>query len=125
MKQSLLFLTLFLISFGVFSQSEQAEIKVGAIFSIKKSTNLPFDHLHFPRTNFIVKRGGVANYKGLNGMKVKVVKLLKDDMVTLTSINGKKFFNTYKYVEADISKALEAGELQYLDLRSKSTVATN
>ncbi|UWX54716.1 hypothetical protein NYZ99_18070 [Maribacter litopenaei] len=125
MKHLLSFLTLFLVSFGVFSQTESSEIKVGDIFTIQKSTNLPFDHIHFPKTNFIIKRVGVANYKGLDDTKVKVVKLLGDDMVTLTSVNGKKFFNAYKYVEADINKALEEGELQYLDLRSKTTVATN
>lgn len=125
MKNLLAFLTLFLVSFGVFSQAESTDIKVGDIFTIQKSSNLPFDHIHFPRANFIIKRGGVANYKGLDDVKVKIVKKLDDDIVKLTSVSGKKFFNTYKYVKADITKALKEGELQYLDLRGKSTVATN
>ncbi|RRQ50342.1 hypothetical protein DZC72_07260 [Maribacter algicola] len=125
MKHLLSLLTLFLVSFGAFSQTESAEIKVGDIFSIQKSSNLPFDHIHFPKANFIIKRGGVADYKGLDDVKVKVVELLDDGMAKLTSVNGKKFFNTYKYVKADMTQALEDGELQYLDLRSKSTVATN
>ena len=125
MKHLLSFLTLFLVSFAATSQTDTADIKVGDIFTIQKTSNLPFDHIHFPRANFIIKRGGVANYKGLDDVKVKVVKVLGDDMVKLTSVSGKKFFNTYKYVKADIANALEDGELQFLDLRNKSTVATN
>lgn len=125
MKKSLTFLTLFLVSFGIFGQAESSEIKVGDMFTIEKNTNVPFEHLHFPRANFIIKRGGVANYKGLDDVKVKVVKLLEDDMVKLTSVSGKKFFNTYKYVKADLTKALEDGELKYIDLKNKSTVAVN
>lgn len=125
MKHLVSFLTLFIVSFGAFSQAESAEVKVGDIFTIQKSTNLPFDHINFPNANFIIKRGGVANYKSLDDVKVKVVKLLEDDMVKLTTVNGKKFFNSYKYVNANMAKALQEGELEYLDLRSKSTVATN
>jgi hypothetical protein len=125
MKHLVSFLTLFLVSFGVFGQTETADVKVGDIFTIQKSTNLPFDHIHFPRANFIIKRGGVANYKSLDDVKVKVVKVMEDDMVQLTAVDGKKFFNSYKFVKADMAKALEAGELEYLDLRSKTTVANN
>ncbi|MDC6388181.1 hypothetical protein PP182_05785 [Maribacter sp. PR1] len=125
MKHVLTFLTLFLVSFGVFGQEKSNEIEVGDIFTIQTDSNLPFNHIHFPSSNFIIKRGGIANYKSLDDVKVKVVKVYDNDVIKITSLNGKKFFNIYKYVKADIEEALENGELQYIDLSKKSTVAVN
>lgn len=113
------------MSFGVFGQENSTEIEVGDIFTIQTDSNLPFNHIHFPNANFIIKHGGIANYKSLDDVKVKVVKVYDNDIVKLTSTNGKKFFNIYKNVKADIEKALEEGELQYIDLSKKSTVAVN
>jgi hypothetical protein len=125
MKYAFILLTFLLASNSSFSQEKYDNLKAGDVLSINKDTNMPFDYLHFPRPNFIIKRGAIANYKALDGMKVRIEEMSEGTTVKLTPLNGKKFFNRFLYVKADLEKALENNELKLLNTYNKSVALTN
>ncbi|MGB6151483.1 MAG: hypothetical protein WBG48_05780 [Pricia sp.] len=94
------------------------DVAVGDIFEIGEPDANTYKHIDFPRANFIIKRGGIANYKSVHGEKVVVtsVKEKKDGktQITLKRNDGGRFFGSHKFVAADIKHALESGELQAL-----------
>ncbi len=99
----------------IWSQELADNTKSGDLFIINKTNNQPFEHIFFPKSNFIIKRGGIANYKGLDETTVRVESLFKgknnDLFVNLRPLGSKKFFNIYANVEANLTKALERKEL--------------
>ncbi|MFS4468717.1 hypothetical protein [Maribacter sp. 2210JD10-5] len=103
------------VSHNSISQESESIVKQGDILIISKDSNVPFKHIHFPRKNFILKRGNIANYKNLDGMAVRVEELINNSdtkqRATLSPLSRKKFFNSYTTVTADISKAIQSGEL--------------
>lgn len=123
LKFVLVTLTIFLLSGSSFGQ-DNYDLKAGDVLAITKETNTPFNHLHFPRANFIIKRGGIADFKTLDGMKVKIEEISEDNTVKLIPLDGKKFFNRLTYVNADLEKALESNELKLLSNYTKSIVST-
>ena len=92
--------------------------KVGDLLIINTPTNHSFNHVDFPNLNVIVKRGGLANYKNVYGLKVIIKEVIVSDngdkKVVLERHDNKKFFNFLKNVKADYNKALNAGELSKL-----------
>ncbi|MBT8293436.1 MAG: hypothetical protein HKP39_01345 [Eudoraea sp.] len=97
------------------SYIEPQEVQVGDIFKIGDSEAPRYEHIKFPRPNFIIKRGGVANYKGLPGNKV-VVTSVEEKMdgtllVKIKKADGGRFFGSHWEVSADLKGALETGEL--------------
>jgi hypothetical protein len=91
------------------------EVQVGDIFRIGDPDAPRYEHINFPRPNFIIKRGGVANYKGLPGNKV-VVTAVEEKMdgtlvVRIKKVDGGRFFGSHWEVSADLKGALETGEL--------------
>jgi len=113
-------LTFILFSQNAFNQVNYENLKPGDVLSIYKDSNTPFQHLHFQKPNFIIKRGTIANYRALDGMKVKIEEIPQESMVKLTPLNGKKFFNVFSYVKANLRKVLESNELKLLSIDSKS-----
>lgn len=103
-----------LMSFGLFAQqSTSTDFKVGDNYIIEKTDNQDFDHLKFPKKNFIIKRGGIADLKGLSNTVITIVEISESgDWVTLKKADGTKFFNRYPVVRAHLPKALQAGELK-------------
>lgn len=116
MKRLLPVLAILCLSYSVSAQTVTPHVKVGDVLTINKTSNLPFQYILFPKGNFIIKRGGIANYKGLHGQKVKVVAIDENNQAKLVSMNGKRFFNIYNYVKADLTNALVKQELQYVNL---------
>ena len=116
MKKNILF-TLLMIFFSgiIFSQSSNSSINVGDVFIIGEVSNNNYKHINFPRPNFIIKKGGIASYKNIPGEKVEVtsIKEKKDgSLVATVKLTSKKnFFNSHKYVTADISEAISEKEL--------------
>ena len=113
MKKTLLF-TIFLV-FAVFTNAQEKEVEVGDTLTIYKPTNSNFSYVHFPRRNFIIKRGGIANMKSVHLEEV-VVRSLEykaggKTLATLERADGGKFFMRFKTVQASLEKALKAGEL--------------
>lgn len=92
-----------------------SEIKVGTELKIGAASAATYQHLVLPRKNFIIKRGGLANYKSLKNITVVVAavntKKNGDVEVTLKRKNSKKFFNSHPTIKADYTKALEQKEL--------------
>lgn len=124
LKFALLLFTLLLIPHSSFGQ-DNSDLKTGDVLIITKNNNTPFNHLYFPRPNFIIKRGGIANFKALDGMKVRIEEISEGTTVKLIPLDGKKFFNRYTYVNASLEKALENNELKLVNNYSKSIVSSN
>lgn len=93
----------------------QENVKVGDVLEIGSPEARTYKHIDFPRANFIIKRGGIANYKNLKGQKVVVtaVEEKKDGSkeIKLRKENGSRFFHSHTVVAANYRKALESGEL--------------
>ena len=111
-----LLLITFLIMSGLTIQAQETQnIKVGTIVTIEKPSTTDFNHIHFPRKNFIIKKGGIVNYKRELGKKVEIIALesKKDGtrQARLKRTDGRKFFKSYTSVLADIDQAIEAGEI--------------
>jgi hypothetical protein len=74
-----------------------------------------YKYISFPRANFIIKKGGLANYKNIKGKKVQIKSVKKKEdgslIATIELISKKKFFNSHKYVKVDIYKAIDKKEL--------------
>ncbi|MDC6390450.1 hypothetical protein PP182_17300 [Maribacter sp. PR1] len=94
------------------------DVQVGDVFEIGKPETNIYQHIKFPRANFIIKRGGIANYKRAEGEKVVVTSVKeKKDGTTLVKIkrtDGNRFFGSHTVVSADFKEALESGELEVL-----------
>ncbi|MEA1787549.1 hypothetical protein U1E44_15715 [Arenibacter sp. GZD96] len=109
-----------LFTLGSFQSSEEIstqveDVKVGTVLKIGEATTSTYAHINFPRANFIIKRGGLANYKSVEGNHVVVTDVVTkangEKVITFERKNGQKFFRNYTSVSANLAKALEAGEL--------------
>ena len=91
------------------------DIEVGDLLEIGKTENYEYSHVQFPRPNFIIKKGGIANYKKLNGTIVEVTEVKKDkkgeSIIKVRRKDGKKFFGSFPVVVANYDKALASKEL--------------
>ncbi len=131
MKTKHLFLcfTIALFSVGSYAQTTSYDqvVKVGDELVIGPLTDGNYQFINVPRKNFIIKRGGIANYGSLANNKVVVVKLKKDrdenTIVTFKRSDNTKFFNRYKTLSADLNKAIANGELKWLDPSGRKTLA--
>ena len=94
------------------------DVQVGDVFEIGKPETNTYKHINFPKANFIIKRGGIANYKRAEGEKVVVTSIKeKKDGTTLVKIkrtDGNRFFGSHTVVSVDFKEALESGELELL-----------
>ena len=92
------------------------EVRVGDVLEIGRPETNTFKHINFPRANFIIKRGGRANYKRVEGNKVVVTSIKeKKDGTTQVKIkrkDGGRFFGSHAVVAADFDEAIKSGELQ-------------
>lgn len=97
-------------------EKKQVPIQEGTILTIAEPVSADYQHIHFPRKNFIIKRGGIANMKSVFGKKVEVVAYAYTDKgdtkVTLKRTDGKKFFRNFRTVDAHLEDALSSGELK-------------
>tara|TARA_R110002049_G_scaffold117704_6_gene271334 strand:- start:3116 stop:3487 length:372 start_codon:yes stop_codon:yes gene_type:complete len=87
---------------------------VGDVLKINTPKSVSFKYIDFPKLNFIVKRGGIANYKSVYGELVIVKKVIdkNDDIhVVLERKDGKKFFGYLKQVTANYTESIKAGEI--------------
>jgi len=98
--------------------TKDSNVDVGDVFEIGKPEANKYKHIDFPRENFIIKRGGIANYKRAEGEKVVVtaVKEKKDGttQIKFKKTDGGRFFGSHTVVAADYHEAISSGELQGL-----------
>ncbi len=117
MKKILFFTLLAFLTLEVQSNTNptQNTIEVGDVLTIGNPSAQKYQHIKFPKTNFIIKKGGIPNYKALAGSNVTVTYVEKKEdgttVITLKKEDGKKFFNTITVVKADFEKALEEKEI--------------
>lgn len=97
------------------SQVSKTDIQVGDTFEIGHPEKNKYQHIDFPRANFIIKRGGIANYMSVVGEKVVVTSLKeKKDGTTQAKIkrtDGGRFFGSHATVTIDYVQALRTDEL--------------
>ncbi|MCK0192037.1 hypothetical protein [Arenibacter sp. F20364] len=122
MKQLLFVVLMWVATVSVNGQNDKdvilPEVKVGDVLEIGRPNAPVYKHIDFPKPNFIIKRGGIANYKRVEGNKV-VVTLIKEKkdgtvQVKIKKVDGGKFFKSQTVVSADLKKALQSGELRVL-----------
>ncbi|MCK0161255.1 hypothetical protein [Allomuricauda sp. F6463D] len=94
---------------------DPSQVTVGDVLVIGHPDARIYKHIDFPRANFIIKKGGIADFKGLVGSQVLVTAVKENKkgtlIVKIKKANGKKFFNSHAVIRADLKNALESGEL--------------
>lgn len=116
MKFNILFSFLFIfLSSIMYAQTSNSNIKVGDVFVIGEVENNNYEHIDFPRANFIIKKGGLANYNTIKGEKVQIKSIKEkengDFVATIELASKKRFFNSHKYVKVNINEAISQKEL--------------
>ena len=111
------------IALGVLSMNAQeatsrlVTVEKGDTIQIGNPSTSNYKHIKFPRANFIMKRGNLANYKTIAGEDVIVTEvMLNEDGTSKINVkrkDGRKFFNTVSTVTINFEDALEAGEVNY------------
>lgn len=99
----------------IYAQSADMKINIGDTFMISEVQDNNYEHIHFPKENFIRKKGGLPNYENIVGQKVEVTSIKKKDdgsvIATVKLASGKSFFNSHKYITIDLKEAIDNREL--------------
>ena len=116
MKNTILssFLAFFVTVF-MYSQSSSSNFKSGDVFLIGNANYNNYKHINFPNANFIIKKGGIVNYKNIKGEKVVITSIKQKNsgkhVATIKLVEPRKFFNSHKYITVDIDEAIKNNEL--------------
>ncbi|OMP31596.1 MULTISPECIES: hypothetical protein [Mangrovimonas] len=108
------------LNFNSFSATSniQDSVVIGDVLTINTPESQTFKDIDFPKLNLVVKRGGVASYNSVDNVPVVVSEIKADKngntIVVLKRQDGKKFFNQYKEVSANLQDALASGELSVI-----------
>ncbi len=105
----------FFVSILMYGQTSTSNFNEGDVFQIGIVNNDNYKHINFPRKNFIIKKGGIVNYKNIKGQKVVVTSVEEKNngkkIATIKLLDSRRFFNSHKYVTVDIDEALKSKEL--------------
>ena len=105
----------FLVTAFMYSQNSTSEFNSGDVFKIGNAKHNNYKYINFPRANFIVKKGGIANYKNIKGEKVVITSIEEKSngkrVATIKLVESRKFFNSHKYVTVNIDDAIKNKEL--------------
>jgi hypothetical protein len=103
------------LSGTLYAQSVDSEIRVGDVFTIGVADNNNYKHINFPRPNFIIKKGGIANYKNIIGKKIEIISIKEEKegskIATIRLTSKHSFFNSHKYLDVHIEEAIANKEL--------------
>ncbi len=108
-----LILTAFFLGFHLFLNA-QSSPKIGDELVINSPKGIHYNHISFPRLNFLVKKGKPANYKSVYGNKVVVRQVIYKGSKTYVLIekkNREKFFGYITQVKANYNESIKSGEL--------------
>lgn len=115
MKKLIITCIIFIFAVNIHAQEEN-KVEVGQVFEIVKPSGNDFQHIHFPKKNIIIKRGGIANDKFVVGKKIVVseIKTQKDGTkkVVVKLKDGSNFYKAIPTVAIDIDNALKNGEIK-------------
>ena len=96
-------------------QKQQVNIQKGVVLTIESPSASDYQHVQFPRKNFIIKRGGIADMKTVLGKKVEIIDYVYTSNgsteVTLKRVDGKRFFRKFPTITARLEDAIRSGEL--------------
>ncbi|WP_445383943.1 hypothetical protein ACT6NV_07920 [Robiginitalea sp. IMCC44478] len=99
-------------------QAQTSMLQQGQVLKIDRPESGNFEYVKFPRKNFIIKRGGIADMKSVEGMLV-VVQSFKETKwgteVTLKRKDGRKFFRNFPTITAIWPDARDKGELHLVN----------
>jgi len=105
----------FFITILSYSQSSISDFNSGDVFLIGNANHNNYKHINFPKTNFIIKKGGIANYKNIIGEEVVLTSIKEKNngklVATIKLVGPRKFFNSHTYVTVDIDEAIKNKEL--------------
>ncbi len=97
------------------AQTDMPVAKEGDIYLIAETINDNYLYIKVPKDNFIVKRGGIRDYKSFAGKKVVLSKIKKNNkgetVATIKLASGKRFFKSHKYLKVLLPQAISEGEL--------------
>ncbi|MEW7292387.1 hypothetical protein [Aquimarina sp. 2304DJ70-9] len=111
--KKLVFITL-LSFFSAQGQEKTINVEVGDVLTLGTPSAKYYQHIFFPKANFIIKKGGIPNYKALIGNRVIVTEVNKKNEHTKISFkqeSGGKFFNSLAIVRANFEKAVQENEI--------------
>lgn len=101
---------------GMSAQESKINVNVGDVFEIASPSGQEFQHIHFPKKNFIIKRGGIASDKLVYGEEVVVTKVTttKDGSieVRIKRTDSGRFYNALRSVTVNFEEAINSGELK-------------
>ncbi|WP_298246963.1 hypothetical protein [uncultured Christiangramia sp.] len=105
-----------LVSYQVNATNIDTNPEIGDRLLIQSPENTTYTAVNMPKLNFVVKKGGVANYKSVQNTLVEVVKISQnkkgENIVTLQRVDGAKILGLKKSVSANYDQALQIGELK-------------
>ncbi|XLS29470.1 dihydroorotase [Flavobacteriaceae bacterium M23B6Z8] len=101
---------------GLHTSYSQQSAKTGDTYVIKAVDNGDYQFINFPKKNFIIKRGGIANMKSVAGVEVKVLYSALNnngvEVATIERTDGRTFFGAFRTVTVALKDAVNSGELQ-------------
>ncbi|WP_298320259.1 hypothetical protein [uncultured Aquimarina sp.] len=89
-------------------------IVIGDVLTLGAPSGQAYQHIFFPRLNFIIKKGGTTNFKKLQGTKVVVTDKQATEgktHITIKRKDGKKFLNSIAVVKVNLEAAAGAKEI--------------
>lgn len=115
MRKAYLFMVL-LAAVPMLNAQENTQVpNTGDVFILGSPSGSSYDNIDFPRKNIIIKRGAIPNFKALIGKKLIVTHIETDKngdaQAVLKRKDGLNFFRFYPTVRAEVSQALQNGEL--------------
>lgn len=105
----------FFISVSLYAQEPQSNFNEGDVFQIGTVDYDNYKHINFSKANFIIKKGGIANYENVKGQRVVITSIKEKSngkkIATIKLADSGRFFNSHKYITVDIDAALKNEEL--------------
>ena len=111
---------LFTACLSVFTMALSAQDTpvIGDQLIVNSPTGQKYNHVKFPKLNFLVKKGKIANYKSVQGSEVVVSDIKTCNKgtkyVVLEKKDGSKFFGYLKTVKANYDASINSGELSVI-----------
>ncbi|MEJ2162536.1 MAG: hypothetical protein P8X60_04250 [Robiginitalea sp.] len=94
--------------------AQTVPLQEGQVMKLILPADGDFNHVLVPRKNFIIKRGGVASMKSLDGNLVVISEIRessKGTKVVLKRKDGSNFFRSFPTITANWPEATESREL--------------
>ncbi len=126
MKIVVILMLCVLVTTSSIAQENSPSLDKGTEFILGEVSAEGYAHIAFPRKNLIIKRGAVANFNALEGVKVVVAEVRSKNNTTevvLKRKDGLNFFRFWPTVTADVDKAIAQGELTMPKIKPEESIA--